>query len=204
MSAQDWIAGGHRFTAPDGHTYFFRRDGEPSRPSVVLLHGFPESWYSWRHQLRALAEAGYRAVAPDQRGYGGSDRPTEVDRYTMLHLVGDVIGLIDALGAERAVVVGHDWGAPVAWNTALLRPDRVRNDRHCEKADERGEHQAVDEDHHTGPLEVLHLRPLDLAVDLRQRFLAAHRQNRVAESNQYRDAGDAGPQRSPQPPERVV
>ena len=93
-------------------------------PLVVLLHGFPETWYSWRHQLAALAEAGYRAVAPDQRGYGQTDRPAEPDRYTMLHLVGDVIGLIDALGEAQAVVVGHDWGAPVAWNAALMRPDR--------------------------------------------------------------------------------
>src|SRR3712207_2624999 len=95
-------------------------------PPVILCHGFPESWYSWRHQLPALAAAGYRAIAPDLRGYGGTDRPDEVDRYTIFHLVGDVIGLLDALGEETAVVVGHDWGAPVAWHTALLRPDRVR------------------------------------------------------------------------------
>src|SRR3954454_18003659 len=95
-------------------------------PLVVLLHGFPESWYSWRHQLAALAEAGYRAVAPDQRGFGQTDRPADPAHYTQLHLVGDLIGLLDALGEARAVVVGHDWGAPVAWHTALLRPDRVR------------------------------------------------------------------------------
>src|SRR3954453_1527587 len=94
-------------------------------PLVVLLHGFPESWYSWRHQLAALAAAGFRAVAPDQRGYGGTSRPAAIDRYTLLDLVGDVVGLIAALGAERAIVVGHDWGAPVAWHTALLRPDLV-------------------------------------------------------------------------------
>jgi pimeloyl-ACP methyl ester carboxylesterase len=94
-------------------------------PLVVLLHGFPESWYSWRHQIAALAEAGFRAVAPDQRGHGRTDRPEDADRYTLLDLVGDVVGLIDALGESRAVVVGHDWGAPVAWHTALLRPDRV-------------------------------------------------------------------------------
>jgi pimeloyl-ACP methyl ester carboxylesterase len=95
-------------------------------PLVVLLHGFPESWYSWRHQLTALARAGYHVVAPNQRGYGKTGGPDDVTQYTMLHLVGDVIGLIDALGAEHAVVAGHDWGAPVAWSTALLRPDRVR------------------------------------------------------------------------------
>ncbi|HZD74288.1 MAG TPA: alpha/beta hydrolase [Actinomycetota bacterium] len=97
-----------------------------SGPLVLLLHGFPELWYSWRHQLRALAEAGFHAVAPDQRGFGQTDRPEEVADYTMLQLVGDVVGLLDALGADQAVVAGHDWGAPVAWNTALMRPDRVR------------------------------------------------------------------------------
>ncbi|MFI6448227.1 alpha/beta fold hydrolase [Kitasatospora sp. NPDC050543] len=95
-------------------------------PLVLLLHGFPESWYSWRHQLTALAEAGYHAVAPDQRGYGRTGGPEEVDQYSILHLTGDVISLVHALGEERAVVVGHDWGAPVAWHTAMLRPDVVR------------------------------------------------------------------------------
>ncbi|WP_307179902.1 alpha/beta fold hydrolase [Streptomyces africanus] len=95
-------------------------------PLVVLLHGFPESWHSWRHQFGPLAEAGFRVVAPDQRGYGRSDHPEDVAAYSILHLVGDVVGLVHALGEERAFVVGHDWGAPVAWHTALLRPDVVR------------------------------------------------------------------------------
>lgn len=95
-------------------------------PLVVLCHGFPECWLSWRKQLSALAEAGFHAVAPDMRGYGGTSAPSDVDQYTMLHLVGDVIGLLNALNTERAVIVGHDWGAPVAWHCALLRPDRVR------------------------------------------------------------------------------
>ncbi|HUC19663.1 MAG TPA: alpha/beta hydrolase [Acetobacteraceae bacterium] len=95
-------------------------------PLVILCHGFPESWYSWRHQLSALAEAGFHAVAPDMRGYGQTTRPAAVDQYTLLHLVGDMVGLIDALGAETAVIAGHDWGAPVAWHAALLRPDRFR------------------------------------------------------------------------------
>ena len=95
-------------------------------PLVVLCHGFPESWYSWRHQLQALARGGFQAVAPDMRGYGQTQRPEEIDQYTLLHLVGDVVGLLDALGAETAVIVGHDWGAPVAWHAALLRPDRFR------------------------------------------------------------------------------
>jgi pimeloyl-ACP methyl ester carboxylesterase len=95
-------------------------------PLVLLCHGFPESWYSWRHQLEALAEAGYRAVAPDMRGYGQTDRPEPIDKYTLFHLVGDMVGVLDALGAEQAVIAGHDWGAPVAWHAALMRPDRFR------------------------------------------------------------------------------
>ncbi len=114
----------HRFVDSNGIRMDVAEAGEG--PLVVLLHGFPECWYSWRHQLTALAEAGFHAVAPNQRGYCRTDRPEPVDSYTMLHLVGDVIGLLDALGAEQAVVAGHDWGAPVAWHTALLRPDRVR------------------------------------------------------------------------------
>jgi pimeloyl-ACP methyl ester carboxylesterase len=114
----------HRFIQTNSIRMHLAEQG--SGPLVVLLHGFPESWYSWRHQLRALADAGYHAVAPDQRGYGQTDRPADADKYTQLHLVGDVVGLLDALGASQAVVMGHDWGAPVAWNTALVRPDRVR------------------------------------------------------------------------------
>jgi pimeloyl-ACP methyl ester carboxylesterase len=101
-------------------------------PLVLLLHGFPESWYSWRHQLPALAAAGFHAVAPDQRGYcqtgppGVPGRPAEIGDYTMLHLTGDVLALMDALGEEHAVVAGHDWGAPVAWHAGLFRPDRIR------------------------------------------------------------------------------
>ena len=95
-------------------------------PLVVLCHGFPESWYSWRHQLRALAEAGYHVVAPDQRGYGNTDAPPNISDYTIFHLVGDIVGLVSALDESQAVVVGHDWGSPVAWNCAMLRPDIFR------------------------------------------------------------------------------
>jgi pimeloyl-ACP methyl ester carboxylesterase len=95
-------------------------------PLVLLCHGFPESWYSWRHQIVALAAAGFHAVAPDMRGYGQTDRPESIDAYTLLHLVGDMVGVLDALGSETAVIVGHDWGAPVAWHAALMRPDRFR------------------------------------------------------------------------------
>ncbi len=97
-----------------------------SGPLVLFCHGWPESWYSWRHQMAALAAAGYRAVAPDMRGYGGSDSPLSVEQYTMLHLVGDMVELVKALGEKQAVIVGHDWGAPVAWTSALLRPDVFR------------------------------------------------------------------------------
>jgi pimeloyl-ACP methyl ester carboxylesterase len=93
-------------------------------PLVLLCHGFPESWYSWRHQLQALAEAGFHAVAPDMRGYGQTGHPEAIDQYTLFHLVGDLVGLLDALGADKAVIAGHDWGAFVAWHAALLRPDR--------------------------------------------------------------------------------
>ena len=95
-------------------------------PLVLMCHGFPESWYSWRQQLSALAAAGYRGVAPDMRGYGGTDAPPEADSYTMLHLVGDMVELVHALGETQAVIVGHDWGAPVAWPAAMLRPDLFR------------------------------------------------------------------------------
>ena len=92
---------------------------------VILLHGFPELAYSWRHQLPALAGAGFHAIAPDLRGYGASNKPTELADYGLLTLVQDVIGLIDAFGYERAAVVGHDWGSIIAWTTAIMHPDRV-------------------------------------------------------------------------------
>ncbi len=92
---------------------------------VLFCHGFPEMWYSWRHQLRALAEAGFRAIAPDQRGYGETDAPGAIDRYTIHHLVGDLTGLLDALGIEKAAIVGHDWGGLIVWQMALMAPHRV-------------------------------------------------------------------------------
>src|ERR1044072_2814758 len=95
-------------------------------PLVLLCHGFPESWYSWRHQIGALAAAGFHAVAPDMRGYGKSDAPQAVDQYTLFHLVGDMVGILDALEAKTAVIVGHDLGARVAWQAAQVRPDRFR------------------------------------------------------------------------------
>lgn len=95
-------------------------------PLVVLCHGFPESWYSWRHQIGALAAAGYRVVAPSMRGYGQTGAPDDIGAYTISHLVGDAVGLVSGLGERSAVIVGHDWGAPVAWYSALMRPDVFR------------------------------------------------------------------------------
>jgi len=114
----------HRMIETNGIRMHIAEQGEG--PLVLLCHGFPESWYSWRHQLRALAEAGFKAVAPDMRGYGQTDRPAEIEKYTLFHLVGDMLGVLEALQTETTIVVGHDWGAPVAWHAALLRPDRFR------------------------------------------------------------------------------
>ncbi|MGD8829899.1 MAG: alpha/beta hydrolase [Pseudomonadales bacterium] len=94
-------------------------------PLVLLLHGFPESWYSWRHQFAPLAAAGYHVVAPDMRGYGKSDAPAAIEAYNQVEVVNDIIGLIGALGYDNAVVIGHDWGAPTAWSSALNHPDKV-------------------------------------------------------------------------------
>lgn len=99
---------------------------EGAGPLVVLIHGFPESWYSWRHQLTALAAAGYRAVAIDQRGYGRSSKFWKPDHYRIRALVSDVVGVVHALGEKKAVVMGHDWGAPVAWTAAWLHPEIFR------------------------------------------------------------------------------
>ncbi len=98
-----------------------RGDGEP----VVLLHGFPELAYSWRHQVPALVDAGYRVISFDQRGYGASSKPHGIEQYTLQHLVGDVVGVLDRLGIERSTIVGHDWGSIVAWTAAVTHPDRV-------------------------------------------------------------------------------
>lgn len=97
-----------------------------SGPLVLLCHGFPELSHSWRHQVAALADAGFSVAAPDMRGYGGTEAPAEVEQYTLLHLVGDMVDLVHVLGRTQAVVVGHDWGAAVAWHCALLRPDLFR------------------------------------------------------------------------------
>ena len=99
---------------------------EGEGPLVVLCHGFPELAYSWRHQLTPLATAGFRVLAPDMRGFGGSSAPTEPEAYDVVSLCGDMTGLLDAIGEESAIFVGHDWGASVVWQLAVLDPDRVR------------------------------------------------------------------------------
>ena len=114
----------HRTIDSNGIKMHIAEDG--GGPLVVLCHGFPELWYSWRHQLKALADAGYHVVAPDQRGYGQTDRPDAVEEYNLLQLSGDIIGLVDAVGESEAVVVGHDWGSPVAYFCSLLRPEIFR------------------------------------------------------------------------------
>ncbi|XP_072975929.1 epoxide hydrolase 1-like [Typha angustifolia] len=96
-------------------------------PAVLLLHGFPEIWYSWRHQIVGLADAGYRAIAPDLRGYGDTSAPPDVASYTVFHLVGDLVALLDALDLPQVALVGHDWGALVAWYFCKFRPDRVKS-----------------------------------------------------------------------------
>lgn len=117
----------HRFVGTNGVTLsvYEAGEGRPDRPAVVLCHGFPELAYTWRHQIPALAGAGFRVLAPDQRGYGGSSRPEAVADYDIFHLTGDLVGLLDEAGIERAVFVGHDWGGFVVWQMPLLHPDRV-------------------------------------------------------------------------------
>ena len=114
----------HKFVTTNGIRMHYVELG--TGPLVVMCHGWPESWYSYRHQISALSQAGYRVVAPDQRGYGQTDRPEPIESYNILNLVGDIVGLVNSLHVDSAVIVGHDWGAPVAWTSALLRPDIFR------------------------------------------------------------------------------
>ncbi len=114
----------HQFVNTNGIRMHYAEAG--AGPLVLLCHGFPESWYSWRHQLHALAEAGFHAIAPDMRGYGQTDQPKEVEAYDIFQLTGDLVGLINSIGAASAVIVGHDWGAWVTQVAALFRPDMFR------------------------------------------------------------------------------
>ena len=110
-----------RMIKANGNELCVREQGEGAL--VLLCHGWPELSYSWRHQIPALAAAGYRVVAPDMRGFGGSQAPAEIGAYSIFDIVGDMVALVGALGAQDAVIIGHDWGAPVAWHAALFRPD---------------------------------------------------------------------------------
>src|SRR3954451_9767337 len=110
-----------RTISANGIEIFVLEEGDG--PLVLLCHGWPELAYSWRHQIPALAKAGYRVVAPDMRGYGGSSAPHEIAAYAISDLVGDMVALVAALGESHACIVGHDWGANVAWCAALMRPD---------------------------------------------------------------------------------
>lgn len=115
----------HAMVRTNGICLHVAAAGDPAAPPVILLHGFPEFWYGWKHQIPALAEAGYRVLAPDQRGYNLSEKPDGLEACTLDTLAADVIGLIDAAGRDKVFLVGHDWGAAVAWWTALKYPERV-------------------------------------------------------------------------------
>ncbi|XP_052290669.1 uncharacterized protein LOC102631302 isoform X2 [Citrus sinensis] len=116
----------HRIVKVNGINMHIAEKGQG--PVILFLHGFPELWYSWRHQITALASLGYRAVAPDLRGFGDTDAPPDVTSYTCFHVIGDLVGLIDTVAPndEKVFVVGHDWGAFMAWFLCLFRPDRVK------------------------------------------------------------------------------
>ncbi len=118
--AEEWQ---HRYVDTNGIRMHFVEQGEGF--PVLLLHGFPELWYSWRYQIPALAGAGFRAIAPDMRGYGETDKPDGIEAYDMEHLIGDMIGLLDALEIPKAVIVGHDWGGVIVWPMAWTHPDRA-------------------------------------------------------------------------------
>lgn len=124
MNEQSPIPGiSFRFIETNGIRMRLATAGD-SGPLVIMAHGWPESWYSWRHQIQAVAEAGYRVVAPDMRGYGATDAPPNVEDYDIVTLAADMVGIVDAYGEEQAIIMGHDWGSIVAWNTVLLHPER--------------------------------------------------------------------------------
>ncbi|TYP66207.1 alpha/beta fold hydrolase [Stutzerimonas stutzeri] len=116
----------HQLLSVNGITLSIYSAGPLDGPVVWLLHGFPESWYSWRHQIRLLAEAGYRVMVPEMRGYGQTSAPDDVSSYDLMTVCADIQAAMDLLGQRSVAVVGHDWGAPVAWHLALLEPQRVR------------------------------------------------------------------------------
>lgn len=113
----------HRFVGTNGIRMHLVEAGEGF--PVVMCHGFPEIWYSWRHQIRALSRSGFRAIAPDQRGFGETDCPEPVEAYTQRQIVADIIGMLDALSIRKCVIAGHDWGGFTAWNAAMMYPERI-------------------------------------------------------------------------------
>ncbi|KAH9618726.1 hypothetical protein KSS87_005478 [Heliosperma pusillum] len=115
----------HRTIHVNNINIHLAESGPETGPVILFIHGFPELWYTWRHQMRSLSSHGYRTVAPDMRGYGETDAPKECSQYTYGHIVGDLVGLIDELEVDKVFVVAHDWGALVAWWLCLFRPDRV-------------------------------------------------------------------------------
>ncbi|MEM8769915.1 MAG: alpha/beta hydrolase, partial [Pseudomonadota bacterium] len=123
-SVEETLLPGIRFHEIESNGITMRVAEMGEGPAVLLAHGWPESWYSWRNQIKALADAGYRALAPDMRGYGGTDAPEDVASYNLFELAADMVGVLDALEIETATMVGHDWGAPVATHTVLVYPER--------------------------------------------------------------------------------
>ncbi|KAL2345652.1 hypothetical protein Fmac_006937 [Flemingia macrophylla] len=114
----------HRTVQVNGIKMHVAEKGEG--PVVLFIHGFPELWYSWRHQILALSSLGYRAVAPDLRGYGDTDAPPSISSYNCLHIVGDLVALIDSLGVDQVFLVAHDWGAIIGWYLCMFRPEKVK------------------------------------------------------------------------------
>jgi pimeloyl-ACP methyl ester carboxylesterase len=116
----------HRTVAVNGIKMHVAEKGNKDGQVVLFLHGFPELWYSWRHQIVALSSLGYRAIAPDLRGYGDTDAPSSVSSYTGFHIVGDIVALIDSLGVDQVFLVAHDWGAIIGWYLCMFRPERIK------------------------------------------------------------------------------
>lgn len=115
----------HRFVTVTNGDIDLRVAVAGEGPLILFVHGWPELWYSWRHQMEHFASRGFTAAAMDVRGYGGSSKPAEIERYSLQQLAGDAAAVIDAIGGGQAIIVGHDWGAPIAWNTARLHADKV-------------------------------------------------------------------------------
>ncbi|KAJ8749647.1 hypothetical protein K2173_026296 [Erythroxylum novogranatense] len=116
----------HSTVTTNGIKMHVASTGSNSAPVILFLHGFPDLWYTWRHQLLHLSALGYRCIAPDLRGFGDTDAPASVSQYTVFHVVGDLVGLLDSLSIGQVFLVGHDWGAMIAWHFCLFRPDRVK------------------------------------------------------------------------------